>query len=107
MLYDEHNDHMCTLRLRNETPDDEQPSDETTCILQQRVEGGWLERGRFEFLELALQKSKDASVLLYERGISRREQYRLIDTATGQPFSYFDVVDGVLYPGTAPIAPRA
>ena len=96
-----YNDNSCTLRLRVHEPKQEPACDSTECFLQQEVSGGWIERGKFEFLELAIRRAKDASVLLYERGVKNyRQLYRLICAETLEAFAYFDVLDGVLYPGT-------
>ena len=101
-------DDTCTLRLRLWTAEDDQPDPKQDCLLQQRVDGRWLDCGEFYDLEAAMKRAKDASLLLDARGMQSRKQYRLVDPrADNLPFSYFDVLCGHLYPGTAPIAQRA
>jgi hypothetical protein len=105
MLYDDHNDHTCTLRLRlweSDEPDMDQP-----CTLEQRVDGGWLDCGLFANVEGALMRAKECSRMLGESGNKKREQYRLLSLTASLPFSYFDVMGGELYPGTAPIVQKA
>jgi hypothetical protein len=81
----------------------EEDPDSGGCALQQEAENGhWVNRGEFAFMELAMKRMKDSSVLLHERGKSRREKYRLICKDTQVVFAYFDVFQGVLYPGTRP-----
>ncbi len=105
MIYDEHNDHTCTLRLRLWECDE--PDMDQQCTLQQRVDGDWLDCGPFDNVEAALKTAKDCSRMLGESGKRKREQYRLLSLTASLPFSYFDVMCGELYPGTAPIAGRA
>lgn len=97
-------DSTCTTRLRIWTPEDEdnRPKD-GDCILEQYGDGFWWQCGRFGFMELAIQRAKDTSVLLFGRGVKNRDQYRLVCEESNQPFTYFDVYEGVMYPGTGPI----
>jgi hypothetical protein len=105
MIYDEHDDHMCLLRLR--LWESTEPDFDQQCNLEQRVDGEWLECGLFNDVEAALTRAKECSALLHGQGIEKREQYRLLSLTARLPFSYFDVLAGELYPGTAPIAERS
>ena len=105
MIYDEHDDYMCLLRLRLWESDE--PDLDQQCTLEQRVDGGWLECGLFDDVEAALKRAKESSALLHGQGIEKREQYRLLSLTARLPFSYFDVLRGELYPGTAPIAQQS
>ena len=56
MIYDDHNDHTCTLRLR--LWEAEEPEMDQECVLQERVEGGWLECGLFDDVAAALNEGE-------------------------------------------------
>ena len=104
MTYDEHNDHNCTLRLRLWEADE--PDMDQECVLQQRVPEAGLSAGDSSVLE-ALTSAKHPLRLLADSGSKERQQYRLLSLTARLPFSYFDVMSGEIYAGTAPTAPRA
>jgi hypothetical protein len=101
MIYDEHNDAKCTLRLRVWKPEEDSEPTDGDCVLEQYADGFWWKVGTFDFMELAMKRAKDSSTLQFQRGRKARDQYRLVGDDKN-PFAYFDTYEGCMYPGTGP-----